>query len=93
LNGTSLIETVRFRNSYDWKKIEKTLIEEVQKTCGIIELPNTDKVDENMMLIKSREIAYDFYRINGIFKKVYESLVVETEKRGISDIKYFNVGL
>jgi hypothetical protein len=78
LIDTSLIETVRLRNMYSWKKIDRSSIEVVQKTLenvqrvtGFIELPDLDEVEESGLLIKSRDIADDYCQINGIYKKFY----------------------
>jgi hypothetical protein len=43
--------------------------------------------------MKSRNIAYDFYRINSLFKKVYNQNVMTPTKGIITNIRYFDVGL
>jgi hypothetical protein len=81
LIGTSKFTMLRPRSSYDWNKDDKMLITNVQTITGFIELRNNINLNDDDYGNVLKEIAYDYYKMNGIYKKKYgENLVCSKDE-------------
>jgi hypothetical protein len=100
LFGTSIGKSVWFRN-YKWIindqssiRVVQNMIKKVEEFDDILKFYGTNRIDEMDLGVKVRDIAFDYYRINGRYKKVFgENIINEKKQIRCVNLCNFDVGL